>query len=220
MDATGAASTCSAFWARRARRLLPALLLVLVGVVVYAGVVRRAERARPLRGDSLASLGYVANWRFIFARPVATSPFAPPSPLRHMWSLAVEEQFYLVWPLIVAVLVLAGAALAARAVRGVASVLIAASAMVMAVLYAPGSDPSRVYYGTDARAQTLLIGAALAALGPDRTWARAPGDGGRWSSLGVASALFVAWTWYAVDGRLTVPVPRRADRSSPSRWPW
>ena len=118
-----------------------------------------------------------------------------------MWSLAVEEQFYLVWPP-VTLLVLATLK-SARALFWVATVLTGLSVIVMLVLYAPGTDPSRVYYGTDARAQTVLIGAALAALGPNRRWARTALR--RWALVvaGMASAAFVAWTWFAVDGEST-----------------
>ena len=88
-----------AFWVRRARRLLPALFLVMVGIIVYAGVFAAPGELGRIRGDSYASLGYVANWRFIFSGQSYFDQFSQPSPLRHMWSLAIEEQFYLVWPL-------------------------------------------------------------------------------------------------------------------------
>ena len=90
-----------AFWVRRARRLLPALFLVMVGIVVYAGVFAAPGELDRIRADSFAALGYVANWRFVFSGQSYFDQFSQPSPLRHMWSLAIEEQFYLVWPLIV-----------------------------------------------------------------------------------------------------------------------
>jgi peptidoglycan/LPS O-acetylase OafA/YrhL len=160
-----------AFWLRRARRLLPALFLVMVGIVIYAGVFAGTGELDKIRADSFASLGYVANWRFIFSGQSYFDQFTQPSPLRHMWSLAIEEQFYLVWPLIVAGLLWWRRSL--RVLIAACVVMIAASATLMAVLYQPGRDPSRVYYGTDTRAQSLLIGAVVGILlymhGPLRT---------------------------------------------------
>ena len=146
------------FWARRARRLLPALLLVLVAVAGYAAWVAAPEELRRIRGDGLAALLYVANWRMIAGGESYFEAFAAPSPLRHLWSLGIEEQWYLAWPIVLAGLL--------RWRRGptLAPVLLAAaaaSAVLMAVLF-EAADPSRAYYGTDTRAQTLLVGSALA----------------------------------------------------------
>lgn len=151
------------FWMRRARRLLPALFTML-GVVVVFLLVLNSARLATLWGDLAATLLYVSNWWLIFHRISYFLRFGPPSPLGHLWSLAVEEQFYVVWPLLLALglrrvqqkWALAGLILAAAA----------ASAADMALLYHPGMDPSRVYYGTDTRAFSLLIGAALAVLWP------------------------------------------------------
>jgi peptidoglycan/LPS O-acetylase OafA/YrhL len=151
-----------AFWVRRARRLLPALFLVMVGIVIYAGVFAGPDELGRIRADSLASLGYVANWRFIVSGQSYFDQFSQPSPLRHMWSLAIEEQFYLVWPLVVACLLWWRKSL--RVLLVACIVLLVASAALMAALYVPGGDPSRVYYGTDTRAQSLLIGAVVGIL--------------------------------------------------------
>jgi peptidoglycan/LPS O-acetylase OafA/YrhL len=149
------------FWLRRAKRLLPAVLVVLYVVGAYAALVAHSDRLTLLRRDSLATLLYVANWHFIRSGASYFDLLAEPSPLRHMWSLAIEEQFYLAWPLIVfGCLRLARGrhrVLATVAVAGAA-----ASIAVMAVQYR-AADPSRAYFGTDARAHSLLIG-ALAAL--------------------------------------------------------
>jgi peptidoglycan/LPS O-acetylase OafA/YrhL len=148
------------FWGRRARRLLPALLVVLVVVAIVTVHTVDPWKRAGVRDDGVASLFYAANWRFIAAKQGYFELFAAPSPLRHMWSLAIEEQFYLVWPLITFALL--------RAARGSLRLLgavciagIAASIAAMAFLYDKG-DPSRAYYGTDTRAHTILMGALLA----------------------------------------------------------
>lgn len=148
------------FWLRRARRLLPALALVLVGIAFYVLAFAHATQLKSIRDDALASIGYVANWRFVLSKQSYFEQFATPSPFRHMWSLAIEEQFYLLWPFIVLGLLRwrPQLRLLGRLMAGAALV----SALLMAVLYTPNSDPSRVYYGTDTRAQALLVGGALA----------------------------------------------------------
>jgi peptidoglycan/LPS O-acetylase OafA/YrhL len=149
------------FWAGRARRLLPALFLMLAGVAAYAALLAPAARLVRVRWDALATLLYVANWRFAFTHLSYFDQFGDASPLTHMWTLGIEEQYYLVWP----VLLIAGLALARGRLRPLlAGTLLAAlaSAVTMAVLYQPGVDPSRLYYGTDTRAQALLLGGALA----------------------------------------------------------
>jgi peptidoglycan/LPS O-acetylase OafA/YrhL len=153
------------FWLRRARRLLPALFLMLAVVVAWVTLLDRSLLAG-LRGDVLAAVGYVSNWWNIVREASYFARFGPPPPLDHLWSLAVEEQFYLIWPWLLwlglryvpgrytlAGLTLAGAAL---------------SAFAMALIYQPGVDPTRVYEGTDTRAFGLLIGAALAMVWPSR----------------------------------------------------
>ncbi|HEY5014599.1 MAG TPA: acyltransferase, partial [Acidimicrobiia bacterium] len=151
-----------AFWGRRARRLLPALALLFVAIVIYARFVADPSSVGALRGDVVATIGYVLNWRLIFTHQSYFAQFAAPSPLRHAWSLAVEEQFYLVWPFAMMGLLAFVGAVRQR----LAALLLGAaacSALEMALLAHAGRDPSRVYYGTDTRAQALLVGAALAA---------------------------------------------------------
>ncbi|MEY2458929.1 MAG: hypothetical protein QOG30_759 [Acidimicrobiaceae bacterium] len=148
------------FWARRARRLLPALLIILCVVALYTHLsVLPWERTRG-RADGFASLFYVANWRFIYDNQDYFALFSPASPLRHMWTLAIEEQYYLVWPVVVFVcLRLARGSL--RLLGGLCVVGTMASAAVMNARFVPGS-PSSAYYATDARAQALLLGSLLA----------------------------------------------------------
>ena len=152
----------AAFWMRRARRLLPALYLVVLATLAYAVVFLPGEVAG-LRGDAISAFGYFTNWYLIFGNESYFEAMGRPSLLRHLWSLAVEEQFYLLWPPIVAV----GISLGARRWRlrrlmFVSLAVAGGSALLMAALYAPDIDPSRIYYGTDTRATGLLFGAALA----------------------------------------------------------
>jgi peptidoglycan/LPS O-acetylase OafA/YrhL len=145
------------FWMRRARRLLPALGFLLLASLAFAVVVLPHEVAR-LRADALAASLYVANWHQIVAEQSYFETVGRPSLFLHLWSLGIEEQFYLLWPVILGVLLLAG--------RRVALALTLAGAVLssawMAILFAPDLDPSRVYYGTDTRLVGLLLGAALA----------------------------------------------------------
>ncbi|MBB6672733.1 acyltransferase family protein [Cohnella nanjingensis] len=151
------------FWLRRARRLLPAMLLVLAAVLIVLALFDRS-RIPALQGDVWSAVTYTSNWYLIFHQVSYFESFGPPSPFGHLWSLAVEEQFYLLWPL----LLLIGLRFAPR--RGRLALIIlgaaAVSAIAMVWIYEPGSDPSRVYYGTDTRAFGLLIGAALALIWP------------------------------------------------------
>jgi peptidoglycan/LPS O-acetylase OafA/YrhL len=164
-----------AFWLGRARRLLPALYLVLAVTLAFAVLFLPDEVAR-LRGDAIAALGYATNWYLVFGQESYFETVGRPSLLQHLWSLAVEEQFYLLWPLLFAAgmgclrwlprrHVPAATAVMRRRGRRVLIAVIAgaaASALLMALLYQPGVDPSRLYYGTDTRATALLIGVALA----------------------------------------------------------
>lgn len=151
------------FWLRRARRLLPAVFVMLAGVMVWM-LLFDPERLAALKQEALAAVFYISNWYLIFHQVSYFENFGPPSPLGHLWSLAVEEQFYLFWPLLLG--------LGLRWIRQrkwLAAATIAltlASAAAMALIYSPGQDPSRVYYGTDTRAFSLLVGAALAMVWP------------------------------------------------------
>jgi peptidoglycan/LPS O-acetylase OafA/YrhL len=153
------------FWLRRARRLLPALFVMLAGIIAWT-VLLAPARLAAFWADIPAAIFYASNWWLIFHHVSYFASFGPPSPLGHLWSLAIEEQFYLVWPLLL------GLALRYLPRRGrliaLTIVLALGSALAMALLYKPGLDPSRVYYGTDTRAFALLIGAALAFAWPSR----------------------------------------------------
>ena len=164
------------FWGRRARRLLPALFLVVAALALY--IVLDGIFGGPgsnalidlsgLRGDSIATLLYVNNWHLIYAHQSYFAQFSTPSPLQHTWSLAIEEQFYLVWPLVL-LLLFRFARRGWRATGMVVTVSLGLlSSLLMAVLFVPGVDPSRIYYGTDTRLFDLMAGATLAFVAASR----------------------------------------------------
>ena len=150
------------FWIRRARRLLPALIVMVLAVVV-ARTLFPAEATTTLRDDAVAAFFWVANWAFVAQKTDYFSQGSPPSPLQHTWSLGVEEQYYLFWPLLV---IAVAAAFGARARWGVFALATvgAAGSAVAAILLASDAEVNRVYFGTDTRVQALLVGAAAAAL--------------------------------------------------------
>src|SRR5918997_1317426 len=158
------------FWIRRARRLLPALFLMMAVVVAWITLFERSFIAG-LRGDVIAATFYVSNWWNIAREASYFARFGPPPPLEHLWSLAVEEQFYLIWPWLVWLglrLTRKRPVAAGVTLTGLALGLSTVSVIAMWVLYQPGVDPTRVYEGTDTRAFGLLIGAALAMVWPSR----------------------------------------------------
>ena len=174
-----------AFWARRARRLLPALF-ALAGVVGLVWVLFVPGELARIRGDFVASLTYVTNWYQILVHQSYFEAIGRPSPLRHLWSLAVEEQFYLVWPVTLAVL--------SRVTRGhrgrlalITGGLAIASSVWAIILFTPGVDPSRVYYGTDTRAAGVLLGAVLAIVVPPWEMHARVKAGGRWIIIGIGA---------------------------------
>jgi peptidoglycan/LPS O-acetylase OafA/YrhL len=181
------------FWARRARRLLPALALLLLALGLYAGLHGPGLDGSTLRPDALFTMFYSANWHQVFAHQSYFAQYGPASPLRHTWSLAIEEQFYLLWPLVLmGLLVLAKGR--RHSVLVATGVLAVGSAALMALLYHPGVDPSRVYYGTDTRAFELLVGAGLAVLLARRPPLRSPALG----VLNVAGAVSMGLLVYAI----------------------
>jgi peptidoglycan/LPS O-acetylase OafA/YrhL len=152
------------FWLARARRLLPALFVMLAVVTAWVTIADRS-RLPSLRGAVAGAATYSSNWYAIVQQQSYFARFAPPGPLDHLWSLAVEEQFYLIWPalLLLGLFFLRGRRTSAVGWLALPTLgLAAASAALMAALYQPGPDPTRVYEGTDTRAAGLLIGAALA----------------------------------------------------------
>ena len=168
-----------AFWARRARRLLPALFFMLIGVAIIYGIFVPAGTYPTLRGDALSALFYFANWHYIASGSNYFHMTGLTSPLIHTWSLAVEEQFYLVWPLVFLGVMKLTRSLRVLLVVAVVGAL--SSAVEMALLFNP-TDINRLYFGTDTHAQSVLVGATLA-IGL-RLWAerRRKGDELNWQA--------------------------------------
>jgi len=147
------------FWARRARRLLPALVVVAIGIAIWTRMAGDWDTWGVRRDELLATLGYVANWHFVGASSDYFAAAAGASPLQHTWSLGIEEQFYLLWPILFLVAVRIGGRRRVVPIA-LASLLVVASVAAAGVLFDPAS-PSRAYYGTDTRIHQILIGVVL-----------------------------------------------------------
>ena len=153
------------FYLRRARRLLPALFVVLVATSILAITVAQDAAAR-VKEDVVASTFYVTNWWYVVHGTSYFEATGRPPLLQHLWSLSVEEQFYLIWPLIMVGLWRLGGT---RGVRVGALVGAIGSTVLMAWVAVAGgmptfADTSRIYFGTDTHCMTLLVGAVLATL--------------------------------------------------------
>lgn len=157
------------FWLRRIRRLVPAVMLMAVVIIFVSAVVNRVIFTKGCK-DFLASVLGFNNWWQIFNKVSYFEAAGVPSPFTHCWSLAIETQFYLIYPLILlGIYKLAKSRGEGRAKRGllfagVTLLLALISVILMIVLFDPQQDASRVYYGTDTRAFSLLFGALLAIL--------------------------------------------------------
>lgn len=193
------------FYQRRARRLLPALALMLVTVTAAVGVLEPAQRSA-LRPALVGAVTYTSNWWQAFAHQSYFMLYGPPPAFEHLWSLAVEEQFYLIWPLLLGAILVLVRRPAARAAFAWAGAL--GSALAMLAIYAPGSDPSLVYYGTDTHSSALMIGAALAI-----TWplAQVAATAGRMRHAldiaGAAGLAILAWAAWHLSGSDPVLYP-------------
>lgn len=151
------------FWMGRIRRLLPAAYVMIFLTVSWCAIAG-SNALLSIRGDALSSFFYVSNWWYIFHQLSYFDSFNAVSPLKNLWSLAIEEQFYIIWP----VLLIAGLKWVKNRshLPMITFGLALVSALWMAILYSPDMDPSRVYYGTDTRAFALLIGCSLAFVWP------------------------------------------------------
>ncbi len=182
------------FYLRRARRIIPPLAVLVAGVLVHTLLVDRGDRPQTA-GDAFATMTLWLNWRLVQRDDQYFDLIGDPSPLRHMWTLGVEEQFYVLVPFLIAAVML----LRRRLARTLIVLTLAiASAVWTAWLSGDGATGSRLYYGTDVRIQALLVGVAAAMLltpdrrgrapRPSRTTAEAIGWLG---TIGSISAFFV-----------------------------
>nr|WP_315526956.1 acyltransferase family protein [Carnobacterium maltaromaticum] len=180
------------FWKRRLNRLYPALVTMLILVTGWITIFERSLLLN-IRNMILTSLVYLNNWWQISQGASYFDRFTTPSPFVHLWSLAIEGQFYLIWPVIVvfAIVFIKRNDWIFYTFIGV-SIL---SALLMAILYVPGADPSRVYYGTDTRAFSLLIGSALAFIWPSTKLKKNLPNAGRVTldAVGVLSLGLLIW---------------------------
>ena len=193
------------FYQRRARRLLPALALTLLTVTAAVSLLEPGQRGG-LRPALLGAITYTSNWWQAFAHVSYFSRYGPPPAFEHLWSLAVEEQFYLIWPLLLTGILVIVRRPVARALFAWAGAL--ASAAAMLAIYAPGSDPSLVYYGTDTHASALMIGAALALTWPLAKVAAARGRVRLGLDIaGAAGLVILAWAVWHLAGANPVVYP-------------
>ncbi len=182
-----------AFWTRRARRLLPAAWSLLLSVSVLA-VAFLPDEVWRLRGEVAAGLTYVSNWYFLFSQQSYFEQVGRPSLLRHLWSLAIEEQFYLLWPLVFA---WAARRFPGRGVGYFSLALALASALWMALRVVPGEDPSALYFDAAARAAAMLLGGALATLKNPVEARGGQGSGRLWDLLGTLALVGLGWACVA-----------------------
>jgi peptidoglycan/LPS O-acetylase OafA/YrhL len=214
-ERTGSVSLTD-FWVRRARRLLPALFTLLIGTITYCAMFER-DRLGRLRGDVVGGFLYVANWFQIWTGSSYTSS-AEFAPLRHLWSLAVEEQFYIIWPLVMFLLLRNMRSRTLPIIGFVFTGLAAVVAVYTAVIFRTGpidtieNTPEQfmsffgrevlrtdfLYLGTVSRASGLLLGAALATAW--RPWSIRRGRAGANANgldllgiLGLASLAYMCW---------------------------
>ncbi len=190
------------FWSRRFRRLLPASWLTMALVVTMGALgVWDAEQLRMLRGDVPWALGELVNWHFIWSGTSYGDSFSSPSPLEHFWSLAIEQQFYVLLPAIVVGLLVArrsaGPTRRLRELAVVLAMLALASAVANGVL--AGDSVDRAYFGTDTRAAELLIGALLACGTLRRFSLRSTRTRGVAFGAGVLGLAALAWLFHVAE---------------------
>jgi peptidoglycan/LPS O-acetylase OafA/YrhL len=195
IEATGTVSLV-AFWGRRIRRLLPALAIMLAGVSLLVCAVGSPDMVRATRSDGPWVQLDLVNWHLLMESASYWDRFGSVRVFEHLWSIAVEEQFYLVWPVLVLVIARWGRQVDRRV--AVVAVLGSAVSLVLMIVLVNSADPTRVYTGTDTRAFSLLLGALVATRPVRDALAHAVGP---WAG-GVLALLTVgiATVWLLVDG--------------------
>lgn len=188
-----------AFWGRRFRRLLPAVLLLLVAVTVITTVVATVPERAATLNDGPWVQAYIANWHAIAGHRDYWASFELPRMFGHLWSLAIEEQFYLIWPVLVALI-----AWRSRHVHRTVIVVCTVASLVslgQMIRSFDAADPTRVYIGTDTRASSLLLGAVFAAA-PLRAAVVTLTSrlAGAFSAAAAAVAVVIGMSWWLVDG--------------------
>ena len=191
------------FWSRRARRLLPALVGLLFVAALWARFVALPVDLGTIRGDGLAALLYVANWHSIAIGQNYFQASQAPSPLEHVWSLAIEEQFYLVWPLLVIGLLKLRNRPSTIFVASVVLTIVSAGAMILLHGFTSASTNS-LYLGTHTRAAAVAMGAALAAWNISHRRAPTKTERLRLEVIGLVGVAGLAWAWLALP--ITSPV--------------
>ena len=192
-----------AFWMRRAKRLIPAIVFLILCVIVLCTFANH-DLLTKMRPDVPPALFFYSNWWYIFRDVSYFQLVGSPSPLTHFWSLAIEEQFYLIWPPLL--FLLFTRKVRKKTIIRLTLVMAIASTVLMAALYNPNIDPSRVYYGTDTRAFSLLIGALLAFVWPGNQLARAkdlqlsPRVSLAFNGVGIAAFIGLVAMTTVVDG--------------------
>jgi peptidoglycan/LPS O-acetylase OafA/YrhL len=195
VEATGTVSL-TAFWGRRARRLLPALATVLAAVTVLVWLVAPPEVVRTTLADGPWVQLNLVNWHLLAESAGYWDRFGPARVFEHLWSIAIEEQFYLVWPVLLLIIARCGR----RVDRRVAAVALGASAvsLVLMITLVSPADPSRVYTGTDTRAFSLLLGAMVATRPVRALLTRMTGR--VVSTMLLFSAAGIGVLWWLADG--------------------
>ena len=190
------------FYTRRIHRLYPALVAMIFITTAYITLFQRAL-LQHIRDVIITNLTYVYNWYEIIHHQSYFDKFGTPSPFTHLWSLSIEGQFYLIWPVVV-VLLMKFVKNKTRIFWGL-MVLAMSSAMLMAGLYHPGQDPSRVYYGTDTRMFSILLGAGLAFIWPSSKLKKNLDKGFRWflNGVGIAALIGILYMFATVNGEGT-----------------
>jgi peptidoglycan/LPS O-acetylase OafA/YrhL len=185
------------FWTRRFRRLAPASLLGLVPTVIFGATVATRSQAEQLPQDVLGVITYSVNWVFVRTDQAYADLFASPSPVQHYWSLAVEEQFYVIVPLLLVALLRLRSS--PRVMAAVVTGGVLGSTAWMYRLFDQGVSIDRLYYGTDTRLAEMLVGVLLAILMDQRGAEFSERARGVLGGVGVLALGAIAWMWTTID---------------------